>query len=194
MSRRDIHDSCLQDTNVQDENVSPNLNDPSEPASLRNIAEKLSLPSTWTRLHVPDFDRVLCATTTVTRHPFVVAHEKLLLFTADDRKSIFARPYFHGKEAKEVEIKSVVEAREVLHQTAIVVLCKGAMDRQQYISDYSEHLTNRLKASVLLLHDVVFSKSCTGTGTNNGTACLACRYIRKGLQARRCRVKMQICQ
>ncbi|KAK8772616.1 hypothetical protein V5799_024142 [Amblyomma americanum] len=85
----------------------------------------------------------------------------------------------------------MVEAREVLHQTAIAIVCKGAMDRQQYTNDYAEHLTDRLKASVLLVQDSVFSKSCTGAVTDKGTACLACRYLRKGLQARRSRVKMR---
>ncbi|KAH6939827.1 hypothetical protein HPB50_021872 [Hyalomma asiaticum] len=152
------------------ENVSPNLNEPNEPASLESIAEKLTLPSRWTRLHVPDFDGVLCATTTVTRNPFVVTHEKVLLFTTDDRKRVFARPFFHGKEGQEGEVKSMVEARKFLHQTAISILCTGAMDRQQYISDFSEHLTERLKASLLIVQ---------------GAACLACRFLRKGLQRRR---------
>ncbi|KAL1470209.1 hypothetical protein MTO96_040573 [Rhipicephalus appendiculatus] len=41
------------------------------------------------------------------------------------------------------------------------------MDRQQYTNNFSEHLTDRLKASVLIIQDGVF-KSCTGTVTDRG--------------------------
>lgn len=165
LSRRDVHESSSSHVTVQDENSSLDVTEPSEPASLQVIQDNLSIPKGWTGLNVPDLDGLLYATTSVSKNPFVVTHEKLVMFTNDDAKRVFARLYLHGKEDKDTAINVMEEAADIFKQADSAILCKGAMNAVEYDRDYSKHVTNHLNSSLRIAHGILFSKSCLGAVT-----------------------------
>ncbi|KAK8779766.1 hypothetical protein V5799_018892 [Amblyomma americanum] len=69
------------------------------------------------------------------------------------------------------------------------ILCKGAMDREEFENNQSRNITCHLKQSVDIAQATVFSRSCSGLVSKEGATCVPCRYLRKSLQSRKCRLK-----
>ncbi|KAH9384120.1 hypothetical protein HPB48_026106 [Haemaphysalis longicornis] len=174
LSRRDVHEPCPQD----DTSVT-NVVELDEPIGLQDISDNFAIPQRWTKLHVPDFERVAYATTSVSRNPFAVTHEKCPLFTTNEAREVVARVYYRGKEGAGMCVGSLTEAAKIMEKADAAILCKGVMEEKEFNDTYLEHLTEHLKASTRIVQGIVFSKSCSGasTETRKQLCCFLTGYI-----------------
>ncbi|KAH7941087.1 hypothetical protein HPB49_009959 [Dermacentor silvarum] len=141
----------------------------------------------WTLHEMQDNEGVcftLCALNSVTGE---VKVERAIFFTADSSGGFRSKTFLQGKLAAESSLLRVQDATTVLQKANQMLLCCGAVASNE--SSLTSSLTDHLRGQMEMKSGIAFSINCHGKTTQEGTPCVACKYLRRALVTRQSRVR-----